>query len=68
MVPNFEEIDQDAIKEAKESSLPSIIACKATIGYGSPNKSGKASSHGSPLGEDEIKLVREQLNWRSYRV
>ena len=59
---NFEEID-NAIKKAKKSSLPSIIACKTTIGYGSPNKSGKASSHGSPLGEDEIKLVREELNW-----
>ena len=59
---NFKEIDS-AIKEAKKSSLPSIIACKTTIGYGSPNKSGKASSHGSPLGEDEIKLVREKLNW-----
>ena len=61
---NFEEIDQ-AIKEAKKSSLPTIIACKTIIGYGSPNKSGKASSHGSPLGEDEIKLVRKQLKWES---
>jgi len=59
---NFEEIDK-AIIEAKKSSAPSIISCKTTIGYGSPNKSGKASSHGSPLGEDEIDLVRKQLNW-----
>ena len=59
---NFEEIDQ-AIIEAKKSLLPTIIACKTTIGYGSPNKSGKASSHGSPLGEDEIRLVRDKLNW-----
>ena len=61
---NFDEID-NAIKEAKKSSLPTIIACKTVIGYGSPNKSGKASSHGSPLGEDEIKLVRDQLKWES---
>ncbi len=59
---NFEEIDK-AILDAKKSSLPSIIACKTTIGFGSPNKSGKASSHGSPLGEEEIELVRKELNW-----
>ena len=57
---NFEEIDK-AIIEAKKSIAPTIIACKTTIGYGSPNKSGKASSHGSPLGEEEIKLVRKEL-------
>ena len=61
---NFEEID-NAIKQAKKSVSPTIIACKTTIGYGSPNKSGKASSHGSPLGEDEIELVRKTLNWES---
>ena len=62
---DYEEIDK-AIIEAKKSILPTIIACKTVIGYGSPNKSGKASSHGSPLGEDEIQLVREKLNW-SYK-
>ena len=61
---NFEEID-NAIKQAKKSVSPTIIACKTTIGYGSPNKSGKASSHGSPLGEDEIELVRKTLAWES---
>ncbi len=60
---NFEEIDQ-AIVQAKINTKPTIIACKTKIGYGSPNKSGKASSHGSPLGEDEIKLVRKHLNWK----
>ena len=61
---NFEEID-NAIEQAKKSVSPTIIACKTTIGYGSPNKSGKASSHGSPLGEDEIELVRKTLDWES---
>jgi len=61
---NFEEID-NAIIEAKKSLLPTIIACKTIIGYGSPNKSGKASSHGSPLGEDEIELIRKELKWEN---
>ena len=51
-----------AILKAKKSTKPSIISCKTIIGFGSPNKSGKASSHGSPLGEDEINLVRKNLN------
>ena len=52
-----------ALKQAQSSKKPFAISCKTTIGYGSPNKSGKASSHGSPLGEDEIKLVRKKLKW-----
>ncbi len=59
---NFKEIS-NALKKAQKSKKPIAISCKTTIGYGSPNKSGKASSHGSPLGEDEIKLVRKKLNW-----
>ena len=50
----------NAIKKAAKSKKPSIISCKTIIGFGSPNKSGKASSHGSPLGDDEIKLVRKK--------
>ena len=54
----------NAIKKAAKSKKPSIISCKTIIGFGSPNKSGKASSHGSPLGNDEIKLVRKKLKWK----
>ncbi len=59
---NFKEISK-ALKKAQKSKRPIAISCKTTIGYGSPNKSGKSSSHGSPLGEDEIKLVRNKLKW-----
>ena len=60
---NFKQIF-NAIKKANRSKKPSIISCKSIIGFGSPNKSGKASSHGSPLGDDEIKLVRKKLKWK----
>ena len=60
---NFKEIFK-ALNKAQKSKKPIAISCKTTIGYGSPNKSGKASSHGSPLGEDEIKLVRKKLSWK----
>ena len=42
---------------------PTLICCKTVIGFGSPNKQGKESSHGSPLGDAEIALARQQLNW-----
>ena len=52
-----------ALKKAQNAKRPTVISCRTKIGYGSPNKSGKASSHGSPLGSDEISLVRKKLQW-----
>ena len=53
-----------ALKKAQNSKKPFAISCKTTIGFGSPNKGGKSSSHGSPLGKDELKLVRKKLKWK----
>ena len=52
-----------AIRTAQKSDRPTLISCRTTIGYGAPNKAGKASSHGEPLGEAEIKATREKLGW-----
>ena len=52
-----------AIKKALKSKKPSLISCKTIIGYGSPNKSGKKSSHGEALGNKEVELVRKKLKW-----
>jgi len=54
----------EAIDTAKsDPARPSLICCKTVIGYGSPNKAGKESSHGAPLGDDEIELTRASLGW-----
>ena len=52
-----------AIQTAKQSDKPSLIQICTEIGFGSPNKQGKASAHGEPLGDDEIKLTKENLGW-----
>jgi len=53
-----------AIKKSLTSKKPNLISCKTIIGYGSPNKAGKASSHGAALGEEEVTLVRKKLKWK----
>ena len=60
---NYNDI-YEAIKSAQtEKERPTLICCKTQIGFGSPNKANTAGSHGSPLGDEEIALTREQLNW-----
>ncbi|MGI9351929.1 MAG: transketolase [Rhizobiaceae bacterium] len=59
---NHDEIT-DAIAKARDSDKPTMISCKTTIGFGSPNKAGTAGAHGAPLGDDEIALTREALGW-----
>ena len=52
-----------ALEAAQTSDRPIMIACRTTIGFGAPTKAGKASSHGSPLGADEIAGARKALGW-----
>ncbi|WGK61228.1 transketolase [Halopseudomonas sp. SMJS2] len=52
-----------AIETARKSDKPTLICCKTVIGFGSPNKQGKESSHGAALGDAEIALTREALGW-----
>ena len=60
--------DPDAIHQAigearADTFRPSLVCCKTTIGYGSPNKQGTASCHGAPLGAEEVAATRTELNW-----
>ncbi|MQP76687.1 transketolase [Stenotrophomonas sp. MYb238] len=60
--------DPDSIKAAIDAALsqfdrPTLICCKTTIGFGSPNKAGQESSHGAPLGKDELEATRKALGW-----
>ncbi|MGV8902277.1 MAG: transketolase [Pseudomonas sp.] len=52
-----------AIETARKSAQPTLICCKTTIGFGSPNKQGKEDCHGAPLGDAEIALTRAALKW-----
>ena len=68
VIRNVDGHDAQAIHAAIASALqsqdkPVLICCRTTIGYGSPNKAGKESSHGSPLGKDEVAATREALHW-----
>ncbi len=68
VVPEVDGHDPDALGHAidaarNETEKPTLICCKTKIGFGSPNKEGTGASHGSPLGEEEVSLTREQLEW-----
>ncbi|MDB5507594.1 MAG: transketolase [Hyphomicrobiales bacterium] len=52
-----------AIRKAQKSDKPTMIACKTTIGYGSPKRAGTSKAHGEPLGAEEIAGARAALNW-----
>ncbi len=52
-------------KARSDASAPWLIACKTVIGFGAPTKAGKSSTHGEPLGAEEIKGAREKLGWTS---
>ncbi|MET0906712.1 MAG: transketolase [Bradyrhizobiaceae bacterium] len=52
-----------AIKQAQSSDRPSLIACKTTIGFGSPKKAGTSKAHGEPLGVEEIAATKKALGW-----
>jgi len=61
---NDMEAFEKALKKAKrEKNRPSLIKLRTHIAYGSPNKQDTASAHGAPLGEDEIRLIKENFGW-----
>jgi transketolase len=65
---NIEAIDRAIVEAKAETGRPSLIVVKTTIGYGSPNKAGKSSAHGSPLGADEVAASKKQLGWDPDKV
>ena len=56
---------EKAIENARKTDTPSLIACKTKIGFGAPTKEGSSSSHGSPLGDEEIAGARKNLGWEA---
>ncbi len=68
VIPNVDGHDSKALQKAVEmakamTDKPTMICCKTTIGFGSPNKAGSHSCHGAPLGEEEINLTKAALGW-----
>ncbi|PIE43932.1 MAG: transketolase [Gammaproteobacteria bacterium] len=68
VVPDVDGHDPEAIKAAieqarSERDKPSLICCKTVIGFGSPNKQGRETCHGAPLGDDEVAAARDSLGW-----
>ncbi len=68
VIPDVDGHDPDALQKAVEQAKamtdkPTMICCKTTIGFGSPNKAGSHACHGAPLGEEEINLTKAALGW-----
>jgi transketolase len=68
VIPDVDGHDPDAIKKAIDlaramTDKPTMICCKTTIGFGSPNKAGSHACHGAPLGDEEINLTKAALGW-----
>ena len=61
---DVDEVDKAIISAKEESIRPTMIFCRTTIGFGSPNKSGTSDVHGAPLGDDEIEKTRKVLDWK----
>ena len=61
---DVDEVDEAIISAKEESNRPTMIFCRTTIGFGSPNKSGTSDAHGAPLGDDEIEKTRKVLDWK----
>ncbi len=59
-----EEIAQSIRTAQAEADRPTLICCKTVIGFGAPNKQGSESTHGAPLGKDELAAARAHLGWK----